>query len=77
MGSLFPDLSPNVTRFIPGFDLLVINLASLSDEIMASLDEFGTLKAALVAMKNVRNKKFLKRHFAVFDLFLSQKRLFY
>jgi hypothetical protein len=72
MGSLFPDLSQNVTRFIPGFDLLVINLASLSDEIMASLDEFGTLKAALVAMKNVRNKNFLKRHFEEIFLFLQQ-----
>jgi Putative transposase, YhgA-like len=72
MGSLFPDLSPNLTRFIPGFDLLVINLASLSDEIMASLDKFGTLRAALVAMKNVRNKKFLKRHFEEIFLFLQQ-----
>jgi F0F1-type ATP synthase membrane subunit b/b' len=72
MGSLFPDLSPNVTRFIPGFDLLVINLSSLSDEIMASLDEFGTLKASLMAMKNVRNKKFLKRHFEEIFLFLQQ-----
>jgi hypothetical protein len=72
MGSLFPDLSPNVTRFIPGFDLLVINLASLSEEVMASLDEFGILKASLVAMKNVRNKKFLKRHFEEIFLFLQQ-----
>jgi Putative transposase, YhgA-like len=72
MGSLFPDLSPNLTRFIPGFDLLVINLASLSDEIMASLDKFGTLRASLVAMKNVRNKKFLKRHFEEIFLFLQQ-----
>ena len=72
MGSLFPDLSQNVTRFIPGFDLLVINLASLSEEIMASLDEFGTLKASLLAMKNVRNKKFLKRHFEEIFLFLQQ-----
>jgi hypothetical protein len=72
MGSLFPDLSASVTRFIPGFDLLVINLPSLSDEIMASLDEFGTLKASLVAMKNVRNKKFLKRHFEEIFLFLQQ-----
>jgi Sec-independent protein translocase protein TatA len=39
---------------------------------MASLDEFGTLKAALVAMKNVRNKKFLKRHFEEIFLFLQQ-----
>jgi hypothetical protein len=72
MGSLFPDLSPNVTQFIPSFNLLVINLASLSEEIMASLDEFGTLKAALVAMKNVRNKKFLKQHFEEIFLFLQQ-----
>ena len=72
MGSLFPDLSANMTRFIPGFDLLVINLASLSEEIMASLDKFGILKASLLAMKNVRNKKFLKRHFEEIFLFLQQ-----
>jgi Putative transposase, YhgA-like/High-temperature-induced dauer-formation protein len=70
--SQFPTLSNTVARLIPDFDLLVINLASLPDEIMVSLDEFGTLKATLLAMKNVRNKRFLKRHFEEIFLFLQQ-----
>jgi hypothetical protein len=70
--SLFPQLSPKIARFILEFDYLVINLASLSPEIMASLDEFGTLKASLMAMKYVRNKTFLKEHFDEIFLFLQQ-----
>ena len=70
--SLFPDLSTILTRFIPEFDYLVINLAALSDEIMDSLDKFGTLKAALLAMRYVRNKAFLKLHFEEIFLFLQQ-----
>ena len=70
--SLFPQLSANVTRFISEFDYLVINLASLSDEIMDSLDKYGTLKAALLAMRYVRNKKFLKQHFEDIFLFLQK-----
>ena len=70
--SLFPQLSPKTARFLLEFDYLVINLASLPDEIMASLDEFGTLKAALLAMKHVRNKRFLKKHFNEIFLFLQR-----
>jgi histone H3/H4 len=70
--SLFPQLSPKIARFILEFDYLVINLASLSEEIMASLDEFGTLKASLLAMRYVKNKQFLKKHFTEIFLFLQQ-----
>jgi hypothetical protein len=69
--SLFPQFSPKTARFLLEFDYLVINLASLPDEIMASLDEYGTLKAALLAMKHVRNKTFLKKHFKEIFLFLQ------
>jgi hypothetical protein len=70
--SLFPQLSPKIARFILEFDYLVINLASLSEEIMASLNEFGTLKASLLAMRYVKNKQFLKKHFTEIFLFLQQ-----
>ena len=70
--SLFPQFSAKTARFLLEFDYLVINLASLPDEIMASLDEFGTLKAALLAMKYVRNKGFLKKHFKEIFLFLQR-----
>ena len=70
--SLFPQFSLKTARFLLEFDYLVINLASLPDEIMASLDEFGTLKASLLAMKYVRNKAFLKKHFKEIFLFLQR-----
>ena len=70
--SLFPEFSTQTARLLPEFDLLVINLASLPDDVMASLDKFGTLKAALLAMKNVRNKEFLKIHFEEIFVFLQQ-----
>jgi hypothetical protein len=70
--SLFPEFSTKTARLLPEFDLLVINLASLPDDVMASLNKFGTLKAALLAMKNVRNKEFLKLHFEEIFLFLQQ-----
>ena len=70
--SLFPEVSDLFSRYIPEFGLLVINLADLSDEILASLDKFGLLKATLLAMKNVRNKTFLKLHFEDIFLFLQK-----
>ena len=70
--SLFPAFSATITQFIPEFGYLVINLASLSESIMASLDKFGTLKAAFLAMKHVKNKRFLKQHFEKIFLFLQE-----
>ncbi len=70
--SLFPQLSEMITRCVPDYDYLIINLATLSDEIMDSLDKFGILKAALLAMRYVRNKEFLKQHFEEIFLFLQQ-----
>jgi hypothetical protein len=72
VSKIFPDLSSAITKFIPNFELLVINLASLSQETMDSLDKFGILKASFLAMKNVRNKKFLKQHFEDIFVFLQQ-----
>ena len=68
---LFPQFSEVVNRFLIEFDYLVINLASLSDEMMALLDKYGILKAALLAMRYVKNKKFLKQHFEDIFLFLQ------
>jgi hypothetical protein len=70
--SLFPEASTLLSRLIPEFDYLIINLASLPDDIMDSLDKYGTLKAALLAMRYVRNKEFLKLHFEEIFLFLQQ-----
>ena len=70
--SLFPKLSDKVTRLIPDFDILVINLSSMSDDILESLDKYGTLKASLLAMKNVRNKRFLKKHIEDIFVFLQK-----
>lgn len=39
---------------------------------MDSLDKFGTLRAALLAMRYVKNKQFLKLHFEEIFLFLQQ-----
>lgn len=69
---LFPEVSELFTQYIPEFGLLVINLADLPDDILASLDEYGVLKATLLAMKNVRNKAFLKLHFEEIFLFLQK-----
>ena len=70
--SLFPGFSTIISCFIPEFAYLVINLASLSDEIMDSLNQYGILKASLLAMKHVRNKQFLKQHFEKIFLFLQE-----
>jgi hypothetical protein len=51
---------------------LVINLANLPDDLMDSLDKYGTLKAALLAMRYVKSKQFLKLHFEEIFLFLQQ-----
>ena len=69
---LFPGLSSEVSKLIPEFDLLVINLSSLPDETLDSLDKYGTLRASLLAMKNVRNKRFLKKHFEEIFVFLQK-----
>ena len=70
--SLFPQVSQVVSRFLFEFDYLVINLASLSDEILDSLDKYGTLKAALLAMRYIKKKEFLKQHFEDIFLFLQK-----
>jgi Putative transposase, YhgA-like len=70
--SLFPAFSTKTACLIPEFDLLVINLSSFPDEVMESLNKFGALKATLLAMKNVRNKRFLKKHTEEIFVFLQE-----
>ena len=70
--SLFPKATHKTNRFIPEFDLLAINLADMPESVMASLNKYGVLKATLLAMKNVRNKEFLKSHFEDIFVFLQE-----
>ena len=70
--SLFPQVSETIKSFIPEFGLIVINLSDLPQETMDSLDEYGTLKATFLAMRNIRNKQFLKQHFEDIFLFLQK-----
>ena len=49
----------------------MVNLADLPQATIDSLDKYGTLKATLLAMKNVRNKRFLTKHFEDIFVFLQ------
>jgi Putative transposase, YhgA-like len=70
--SHFPEFSETLAKLLPEFEMLVFELASVSQETLDSLDEYGTLKASLMAMKNVRNKRFLKTHFEKIFVFLQR-----
>ena len=69
--SLFSKASDKIKSFIPEFAIIAINLADLPQKIIDSFNKFGTLKATMLAMKHVKNKKFLKRHFQDIFLFLQ------
>jgi hypothetical protein len=70
--SHFPEFSEILAKLLPEFDLLFFDLSSMSQETLDSLDKYGTLKASLLAMKNVRNKRFLKKHFEEIFVFLQR-----
>jgi Putative transposase, YhgA-like len=70
--SLYPDLSPEATRFTPEFDVITTNLADLPPELILSLEQYGTLRAGLLAMKHAHNKRFLKTYFAEIFVFLER-----
>ena len=70
--SLFKNLPPNITRFFIDFDYLMTNLPAFSDNLISAFDKYGTLRATFLAMKYVRNKKFLKAHFEEIFLFLEK-----
>ena len=69
--SLFSHTPNIIKHFIPEFSLLMVNLADLPQATIDSLDKYGTLKATLLAMKNVRNKRFLTKHFEDIFVFLQ------
>ena len=52
--------------------MITVNLADLPDAMIDSLNKYGTLKATLLAMRNVRNKRFLKKHFEEIFVFLQK-----
>ena len=56
--SLFGELSPQITQFIPEFEALMTHLAELSAETLDAFDKYGELRAGMLAMRHVRNKKF-------------------
>ena len=70
--SLFPHVPSIIKQFIPEFGMIMVNLADLPDATIDSLNKYGTLKATLLAMRNVRNKRFLKKHFEEIFVFLHK-----
>ena len=52
--------------------MITVNLADLPDAMIDSLNKYGSLKATLLAMRNVRNKRFLKKHFEEIFVFLQK-----
>ena len=68
--SLFPHVPSIIKQFIPEFGMIMVNLADLPNTTIDSLNKYGTLKATLLAMRNVRNKRFLKKHFEEIFVFL-------
>ena len=70
--SLFPHVPNLIKHFIPEFGMITVNLADLPDATIDSLNKYGTLKATLLAMRNVRNKRFLKKHFEEIFVFLQK-----
>jgi Putative transposase, YhgA-like len=70
--SLFPAASIQMARFIPEFDVLMTNLPDLSSETMDAFDHYGELRAGMLAMRHVNNKKFLLDNFEKIFVFLEQ-----
>jgi hypothetical protein len=70
--SLFPDLSPSMAEFIPEHRVLMTNLPDFSSEKIDAFEKYGELRAGMLAMKHVKNKKFLLEHFEEIFVFLER-----
>jgi hypothetical protein len=70
--SLFPDLSPSMAEFVPEHRVLMTNLPDFSPEKMDAFEKYGELRAGMLAMKHVKNKKFLLEHFEEIFVFLER-----
>jgi hypothetical protein len=66
------NLSPFMKDFIPEFGALVTNLQNFSDETIAAFEKHGELRAGMIAMKEVRNKRFLLENFEDIFVFLQR-----
>jgi hypothetical protein len=70
--SLFADLSPSIAECIPEFKVLMTNLPDFTPEMLDAFEKYGELKAGLLAMRHVHNKKYLIEHFKEIFVFLEQ-----
>jgi hypothetical protein len=70
--SLFKDLSPEMTEFIPEYKILMTNLPEFPTEMMDAFEKYGELRAGMLAMKYAKNKKFLFQHFEELFVFLER-----
>jgi hypothetical protein len=70
--SLYPDLSPFMAGFIPEFGVLLTNLPNFSAQTIAAFEKYGELRAGMIAMKEVRNKRFLLENFEDIFVFLER-----
>jgi hypothetical protein len=70
--SLYPDLGPFMAGFIPEFGALVTNLQNFSDATIEAFEKYGELRAGMIAMKEVRNKRFLLENFEDIFVFLQR-----
>jgi hypothetical protein len=70
--SLYVDLSPFMADFIPEFGVLLTNLPNFSAQTIAAFEKYGELRAGMIAMKEVRNKRFLLENFEDIFVFLER-----
>ena len=69
--SLFPEAPPELLRFVPRFDYVLLDLASLSE---SDIDKMGfqALKNVFLALKYSRNEKYLKQNWKKVIIFASE-----
>jgi hypothetical protein len=70
--SLFADLSPSIAECVPEFKVFMTNLPDFTPEMLDAFEKYGELKAGMLAMQHVHNKKFLIKHFEEIFVFLEQ-----
>ncbi len=70
--SLFGDLNPAIAELIPEFKVLMTDLPDFSPKMMDAFEKYGELRAGLLAMQHVYNKKYLIKHFEEIFVFLEQ-----
>jgi hypothetical protein len=58
--------------FIPEFGVLLTNLPNFSAQTIAAFEKYGELRAGMIAMKEVRNKRFLLENFEDIFVFLER-----